>query len=144
MSQSSKIFFLFRKRQHKIKKKSERNTHMPSPGQQQSSRRFFLAKTLCGSLVAGACGYYGALHCFTSLLDRRRFKNGLFSRSLLCLFSARQLNLFFPILLSNLYSRVVLLTIITFCSGERDQRLAKLPEVSTSDGSIRDGVLRAE
>ena len=37
-----------------------------------------------------------------------------------------------------------LLTIITFCSGERDQRLAKLPEVSTSDGSIRDGVLRAE
>ena len=119
--------------------KSGKKMSPPSPGQQ--SWRFFLAKTLCGSLVAGACGYYGAYHCFTSL-DRRRF-NGLSLSRFCALFSARQLNLFFPILLSNLFSRV-LLTIITFCSGERDQRLAKLPEVSTSDGSIRDCVLRAE
>ena len=116
---------------------------MPSPGQQ--SRRFFLAKTLCGSLVAGACGYYGALPFCTSL-DRRRF-NGLSLSRFCALFSAAATieSLF-------CFSNSVIKFILTRASyhyyflhsGERDQRLAKLPEVSTSDGSIRDGVLRAE
>jgi hypothetical protein len=96
-------------------------------------------KTLCGSLVAGACGYYGAFHFFTSLLvGSKSFYYGL----LVFFPNATIESLFvFPILL-YIFSRAAFF--FYHHSGERDQRLAKLPEVSTSDGSIRDGVLRAE
>jgi hypothetical protein len=64
----------------KTKKKAK---EMPSPGGQQS-RRFFLAKTLCGSLVAGACGYCGAFHFFYLLLrSSSSFYYGL-SRRFFC------------------------------------------------------------
>ena len=133
--QSSKILFSFPKRQHK--KKSERNICLLPANRvgDFSSRK----RSADRSSPAPA----GTTVRFLFVLPWIVVSTVSLSLAFVLVFRAT---------IESFFSNSVIKFILTRASyhyyflhsGERDQRLAKLPEVSTSDGSIRDGVLRAE
>ena len=121
----------------------------------------WLVRTVAGSLVAGACGYYGAhsrfLFFFFQFCYRKMCGRTLSKQREVFLFwsiddihiisvcpSRRRLTKPPSLSLSGMTTTTTTTTTTITKSRERDQRLAELQEVSKSDGAVRERVLRAE
>jgi hypothetical protein len=102
-------------------------------------------RTIAGSLVAGACGYYGA-HIVVEIFCVPFFWVDFVPMFFcFCHLTETPFTSFFLSFSFSLAMMMMMMMMTTTTkSRERDQRLAELQEVSKSDGAVRERVLRAE